>query len=105
VVYPADPASPPAPSPLGSSVFRITGDELIIMTSRINYHSYGDLGPAQSAESFVVERFKLSADRLRLDYKITIFDPVMLREPWSWTGSFLAEKDAKIDDGPWCDRS
>jgi hypothetical protein len=26
-------------------------------------------------------------------------DPVMLREPWSWGGSFLAIRDAEI--GPW----
>ena len=89
VVYLAAPARPPAPSPLGVSVGRIMGDELIIETSRINYHSYGDLGPAQSNESRVVERFKLSADGLTLDYEITVTDPVMLGKPWSWGGSFV----------------
>ena len=96
VIYLAKPASPPAPSPLGVSVGRIMGNELIIETSGINYHSYGDLGPAQSDQSHVVERFKLSADGLKLDYEITVTDPVMLREPWSWGGSFLSIKDAEI---------
>jgi hypothetical protein len=99
VVNLAAPASPPAPSPLGLSVGRIMGDELIVETSRINYHSYGDLGPAQSAQSHVVERFKLSADGLKLDYEITVTDPVMLAKPWSWGGSFVSRKGAVIK--PW----
>jgi len=99
VVYLAAPASPPAPSPLGLSVGRIVGDELIVETSRINYHSYGDLGPAQSAQSHVVERFKLSADGINLDYEITVTDPVMLAKPWSWGGSFVSRKGAAIR--PW----
>jgi hypothetical protein len=95
VVYRTAPAKPPAPSPLGVSVGVIKGDELVIETSRINYHSYGDLGPAQSNQSHVVERFKLSADRLRLEYSITVTDPVMLAKPWSWGGSFIAKKGAQ----------
>ena len=98
-VYLSAPPKPPAPSPLGLSVGRIAGDELIVETSRINYHSYGDLGPAQSNQSQVVERFKLSADGLKLDYDITVTDPVMLREPWKWGGSFLSKKGAAIK--PW----
>ena len=42
------PAGPRDPSPLGLSVARIAGDELVIETNGIDYHSYGDLGPAQS---------------------------------------------------------
>jgi hypothetical protein len=99
VVYLKPPASPPAPAPLGLSVGRISGDELVVETSRINYHSYGDLGPAQSNESHVVERFKLSADGLALDYDITVTDPVMLREPWAWGGSFIYRTGAEIK--PW----
>jgi hypothetical protein len=99
IVYLTAPAKPPAPSPLGLSVGRLMGDTLIVETSGINYHSYGDRGPAQSAQSRVVERFTLSADGLTLTYDITITDPVMLREPWSWGGSFLSRKGAAIR--PW----
>jgi len=98
-VYLERPASPRDPSPLGLSVARIAGDELVIETNGIDYHSYGDLGPAQSKESRVVERFKLSADGLTLDYEITVTDPVMLAAPWTWGGSFLYREDAKIR--PW----
>jgi hypothetical protein len=86
-------------SPLGLSVGRISGDELVIETSGIDYHSYGDLGPAQSNRSHVVERFKLSADGTKLDYEITVTDPVMLTGPWLWGGSFVYREDAEIK--PW----
>lgn len=93
------PASEPAPSPLGTSVARIDGDELVIETSNIHYHSYGDLGPAQSDQSHVVERFRLADDGLTLDYAITITDPVMLAEPWAWGGSFIFRDGAELR--PW----
>jgi hypothetical protein len=93
------PASPPAASPLGTSVARFSGDELVIETTGIDYHSYGDLGPAQSSRAHVVERFKLSADGLKLDYEITVTDPVMLAGPWAWGGSFIYRDGAEIR--PW----
>jgi hypothetical protein len=99
VVHLLPPTSSPALAPLGLSVGRFSGDELIIETSRIDYHSYGDLGPAQSNQSHVVERFKLSPDGLKLDYEITVTDPVMLAEPWLWGGSFVYREGAAIR--PW----
>jgi hypothetical protein len=99
VVYLEPPASSPAAAPLGLSVGRFSGDELVIETDRIDYHSYGDLGPAQSKQSHVVERFKLSADGLKLDYEITVTDPVMLTGPWLWGGSFIYREGAEIK--PW----
>ena len=96
VAYRAAPATQPAPAPLGLSVARIEGDELIVETSRINYHSFGDLGPAQSDRSHVVERFKLSADGLALTYDITVTDPVILAAPWSWGGSFIFRDGAEL---------
>jgi hypothetical protein len=93
------PTSPREASPLGLSVGRISGDELVIETSGIDYHSYGDLGPAQSDRSHVVERFKLSADGTKLDYEIAVTDPVMLTGPWLWGGSFVYREDAEIK--PW----
>lgn len=92
-------ATPPEPSREGYSLARFDGDSLIIETSRIDYHSYGDLGPAQSDRSHVVERFTLSDDGTRLDYEITVTDPVMLAEPWLWGGSFIYRENAEIK--PW----
>jgi hypothetical protein len=99
VVYLEPPAGSRTPSPLGLSIGRFSGDELVVETNGIDYHSYGDLGPAQSKESRVVERFKLSADGLELDYEITVTDPVMLAEPWAWGGSFIYREGAEIK--PW----
>jgi hypothetical protein len=96
VVYRQPPAPLPSPSPLGLSVGRFEDDEFIVETSRIDYHSFGDLGPAQSEQSHVVERFKLSADGLALDYDITVTDPVILAEPWSWGGSFIYRAGAEL---------
>jgi hypothetical protein len=98
-VYLQAPAPQPAPAPLGLSVGRFAGDELIIETTRIDYHSYGDLGPAQSNRSSVVERFKLSPDGLNLAYDITVTDPVILTAPWAWGGAFLYRDVAEIK--PW----
>ena len=99
VAYRAPPAQEPAPSPLGFSLARIEGGELVIETRDIDYHSYGDLGPAQSDASRVVERFELSEDGLTLDYTITVTDAVMLAEPWAWGGSFIYREGAEIK--PW----
>jgi hypothetical protein len=98
-VYLEAPAGARAPALQGTSVGRFLEDELVIETSGIDYHSYGDLGPAESKESHVVERFKLSADGTKLDYEITITDPVMLAEPWLWGGSFVYREGAEIK--PW----
>jgi hypothetical protein len=87
------------PSPLGTSRGRFSENELVIETDGIDYHSYGDRGPAQSGRSKVVERFELSADGLTLDYEITVTDPVMLAEPWAWGGSFIYREGAEIK--PW----
>jgi hypothetical protein len=98
-VYLQPPTAPPGPTPLGLSVGRFVGDELIVETTHIDYHSYGDLGPAQSNRSNVVERFKLSADGLNLGYDITVTDPVILTGPWAWGGAFLYRDGAEIK--PW----
>jgi hypothetical protein len=98
VVYRQAPAALPNASSLGLSVGRFSGDELVVETSRIDYHSFGDLGPAQSDQSHVVERFRLSADGLTLDYDITVTDPVVLAEPWSWGGSFIYRAGAELKD-------
>lgn len=96
VVYLEPPARQPRSSPLGFSVGRFSGDELIIETTDIDYHSYGDLGPAQSELSRLVERFKLHPDGLGLDYEIIISDAIVLAQPWRWSGSYAYSSDAEL---------
>jgi hypothetical protein len=96
IVYLEAPRNVPAASPLGYSVGRFDGSELVIETAGIDYHSYGDLGPAQSAESHIVERVSLSEDGLGLSYEVTVTDPIMLAEPWIWRGSFVYQATAQL---------
>jgi hypothetical protein len=86
----------PGPTALGYSLARFDGNTLIVDTTRIHYHSYGDLGPAQSDRSHVVERFTLSDDGLKLDYEVTVTDPEILVEPWLWGGSFIYREGAEL---------
>ena len=99
VLHTQPPANEPEPSPLGYSLARMEGDDLIVETTGIDYHSYGDLGPAQSSESRVTERFSLSEDGQQLDYAITVEDPVMLTGAWRWGGRFIYRDGAEIK--PW----
>lgn len=99
VAYVVPLASEPAPSPLGYSRARVEENVLVVETDHIDYHSYGDLGPAQSKASQVLERFVLSADGLALDYEVTVTDPVMLAAPWNWGGSFVFRESAERK--PW----
>jgi hypothetical protein len=97
--YTETPAREPAPSPLGLSLARIEDNVLIVETSRIDYHSYGDLGPAQSREAEVTERFTLSDDGRELAYELIVSDPVMLATPWRWGGAFVYREDETLK--PW----
>jgi hypothetical protein len=99
VVYLQAPGNIPAASPLGYSTGRYEDNALIVTTANIDYHSYGDLGPAQSSASHIVERFSLSEDGLGLSYDVTVTDPVMLVEPWLWHGSFVYQEGAQLK--PW----
>ena len=89
----------PAPAPLGYSLVRFDGDDMIVETYSIDFHSYGDQGPAQSNQSHVTERFTLSADGSELTYEVSVEDPVMLSRPWRWAGRYVYRDDAELK--PW----
>jgi len=55
-----------------------------------------DSSRSRSNQSRVVERYTLSADGLKIDYEITVTDPVMLAEPWAWGGSFIYREGAEL---------
>lgn len=85
----ADPASQAA-TPLGYSVGRWEDDTLIVETTRIDWPFFDDVGTPQSEAVETVERFWLNDDRTRLNYEITVTDPVTFSEPvtldgyWAW---------------------
>ena len=84
-----DPASQPA-TPLGYSTGRWEDDTLVVETTRIDWPFFDDVGTPQSSEVETVERFWLNDDRTRLNYEITVTDPVTFSEPvtldgyWAW---------------------
>ncbi len=85
-----DPANQPA-TPLGYSVGRWEGRTLVVETTRISWPYFDDTGTPQSEAARIVERFALSADEQRLDYSVTVTDPVTFTTPaeiagaqWVW---------------------
>ena len=81
------------PSPLGFSVGRWEGAALVVMTTRISWPFFSQLGIRQSGGVAIVERFTPSADGDRLDYEMTVTDPatftrpVVLSQYWLWLPS------------------
>ncbi|NNC66013.1 MAG: hypothetical protein HKN84_14610, partial [Gammaproteobacteria bacterium] len=73
-------------SPTGYSIGQWEGSTLMISTTRISDPYFDDLGTPQSADSELLERFTLSDDETRLDYTLTITDPVTFTAPVTLTG-------------------
>jgi hypothetical protein len=63
---------------------------LVVETTRINYPYFDFRGTLQSDEITITERFVLSDDQARLDYRVTISDPVALTETATAEWHFLA---------------
>ena len=71
----ADPGSQP-PSPLGFSVGRMEGRDLIVTTTRINSGTFDSVGIPLSLEARIEERFAPSDDGATLQYTLVVDDPV-----------------------------
>ena len=89
-------AEVPADTPyshLGYSVGHWEGDDLVVETTRINWPFLDNKGTPLSNAIEVIERFSLSDDQSRLDFRITITDPATFTEPAILTGHWLALGD------------
>jgi len=97
----ADPAEQP-PGPLGYSMGRWEGETLIVTTSRVNWPYFDTMGTPQSDAVTYEERFWLSEDPGRLDYRLTIDDPATFTEPayyeryWLALGEELQRYDCQV---------
>ena len=97
----AVPAEQP-PRPLGYSVGRWEGDTLIVTTSRVNWPYFDTMGTPQSEAVTYEERFWLSEDPGRLDYRLTIDDPATFTETahyeryWLALGEELQRYDCQV---------
>jgi hypothetical protein len=91
------------PTLQGHSIGRWDGDVLIVDTIGFAPHAEGiGYGMPSSAQKHLVERFALQADGRRLNYEVTVEDPVYLAEPirhsaeWTYSPE-LRRSDTKCD--------
>jgi hypothetical protein len=82
------PSGTPA-TPLGYSVGRWDGDTLVVTTSRISWPWFDQLGIPQSTESVLTERLTPADDGSRMDYTVTVNDPVSFTAPVTLNRYFL----------------
>ena len=73
-----------ARSPLGYSVGRWEGNALVVTTTRINWPHFGRIRIPQTEAVEVIERFIVIDNGNRLDYQLTVSDPGVLLESFSW---------------------
>jgi hypothetical protein len=73
---------PGAPSPLGHSIGRFEGDELVIETTNFVADRWGThTGVDSSEHKHLIERFRLADGGLALEVTMIVTDPVYLTEP------------------------
>jgi hypothetical protein len=83
-------------SPLGYSVGTWDGTTLVVTTTHLNWPWFNQLGIPQSQESVLVERFTPAADGSRLDYDLTVTDPVYFTEPVLLERDWIYIPDAEV---------
>jgi hypothetical protein len=83
----AAPEDTPA-TPQGYSVGSWAGGELVIVTTKIDWPYFDDVGTPMSPAMEVVERYSLSEDEARLDLVMTVNDSANLTEPARREGTY-----------------
>lgn len=78
-----------APSPMGHSSGRWDDGDLVVDTTHINTGQLGRDGVPLSADAEIRERFSLSQDQRRLDYRMTVIDPSTFTEPVTFTSHWI----------------
>jgi hypothetical protein len=73
----------------GFSRGRWEGEVLVVETDSISAEFFDYEGTPQSAAARYVERFELSDDESRLNYRITVLDPVTFSEPFELSRYFV----------------
>ncbi len=83
----------PQTSSLGHSVGHWEGDVLVVETTHVDWPYLDQRGVPQSSQASFRETFALATEPNRLNYSITITDPVMLTEPFTltWTRQWAPE--------------
>jgi hypothetical protein len=90
-------AQPPGkPSQFGFSRGRFEGAALVVETDRIQRQTFDPDGVPQSESMKLVERFTPNADFSRLDYRITVTDPVYFTKPFDLTRYFVWKPEMTV---------
>jgi hypothetical protein len=94
--------TPPAGQPdslLGYSIGRWEDERnLVVTTTNVNWGHLDGQGVPASTQSESIERFTVSPQGDRLDYSITITDPVYLNEPMTFSKHWVWYPDAEVGD-------
>ncbi len=91
VIHMAPTAVPPPNeyTQMGFSRGRFEGTTLVVETDHIQEQYFDSDGVPQSTQMKLVERFTPNADYSRLDYRLTVTDPVYFTKPFDLTRYFV----------------
>jgi hypothetical protein len=96
-IYMSDAAEPPAaPTQMGFSRGRFEGETLIVETERIQAQYFDPDGVPQSDSIGLVERLTPNDDYTRLDYTVTVTDPVYFTEPFTLSRYFVWRPEMSV---------
>jgi hypothetical protein len=76
-------------APLGFSVGRMEGRDLVVETTKINSGTFDTIGIPLSLEARLEERFAPSGDGSTLEYSLVVHDPVYLTAPVETGKTFI----------------
>ena len=91
-----DAEAPDEYTQMGFSRGRFEGNTLVVETDRIQEQYFDPDGVPQGESMRLVERFVPNADYSRLDYRITVTDPVYFSEPFDLTRYFTWKPEMTV---------
>lgn len=92
-----DSATPPTePTQMGFSRGHFEGTTLVVETDHIQAQYFDPDGVPQSDRISLVERFIPNADYSRLDYTVTVTDPVYFTEPFTLSRYFVWKPEMTV---------
>ena len=84
---------------MGHSTGRWEEGALVVETVNIDSPRFDGLGTPQSRELVAVERFSLNDDQDRLEYQLTVTDPITFTRPVEWTRYWIWRPEITVK--PW----
>ncbi|HEY8518722.1 MAG TPA: DUF6152 family protein [Gammaproteobacteria bacterium] len=90
-------AQPPAEhTQFGFSRGRFEGETLVVETDHLKAQTFDPDGVPQSEQMRIVERFMPNPTYERLDYELTVYDPVYFTEPFTLTRYFVWKPEMTV---------